>query len=78
MAVGTSTLSPVELAAELTAAWLANLNTRSSTDEAVAFPTSMRQMVAELGNVASVEAEPVAPAEPEHLPAVLAHEYRQL
>ncbi|WP_342251377.1 MucR family transcriptional regulator [Sphingomonas sp. OTU376] len=65
-----ATLSPVELAAELTAAWLANPNTRSTTEEAVAFLTSIHAAVAELGKVAAVEPEPVAPAEPDHVPAV--------
>lgn len=65
-----ATLSPVELAAELTAAWLANPNTRSTTEEAVAFLTSIHAAVAELGKVKPVEAEPAASAESEHVPAV--------
>ncbi|WHU02590.1 MucR family transcriptional regulator [Sphingomonas sp. NIBR02145] len=65
-----SSLSSVELAAELTAAWLANPNTRSTTEDAVAFLTSIHAAVAELGKVAAVEPEPAAPAEQEHVPAV--------
>lgn len=63
-------LGSVELAAELTAAWLANPNTRSTTEEAVAFLTSIHAAVAELGKAAPVESEPAVPAEPEHVPAV--------
>ncbi len=70
MADDTPALSPVELAAELTAAWLSNPNTRATTEESVAFLTSMHKTVAELGKVASLDAELVAPAEPEHVPAV--------
>jgi len=72
MADDTSTLSPVELAAELTAAWLSNPNTRATTEESVAFLASMHKTVAELGKAAPVEVEATAPAEPEHVPAVSA------
>jgi predicted transcriptional regulator len=65
-----TSLSPVELAADLTAAWLSNQNTRATTEEAVAFLTAMHKTVGELGKVASVEPVPVAPAEEEHVPAV--------
>jgi predicted transcriptional regulator len=41
----TSTLSPIELAAELTAAWLSNPNTRASAEDALAFFNAMRGAV---------------------------------
>lgn len=72
MSDDTPTLSPIELAAELTAAWLVNPNTRATTEESVAFLTSMHKTVTELGKAAVVEAEPDVPAEPEHVPAVSA------
>lgn len=67
---GENSLSDVELAAELTSAWLSNQNTRATTQEAVAFLTSIHAAVAELGKVAAAESEPAAPAEPEHVSAV--------
>ncbi|MCP3732490.1 MucR family transcriptional regulator [Sphingomonas sp. MG17] len=65
-----NTLSPVELAAELTAAWLANNNTRASTEEAVAFLTAMHKTVGDLS--ARGSSEPDAAAAPEFTPAVTA------
>ncbi|HVK54332.1 MAG TPA: MucR family transcriptional regulator [Burkholderiales bacterium] len=70
MAEDQTILSAVELAAELTAAWLTNNNTRASTEEAVAFLTAMHQTVAGLGNAGAVE--PEVEAEPEYTPAVSA------
>jgi predicted transcriptional regulator len=64
-----ATLSPVELAAELTAAWLANPNTRATGEEAVAFLTAMHKTVGELGKGQAVEPE-LAQVEQEHVPAV--------
>ena len=63
-----TTLSPVELAAELTAAWLANNNTRATTEEAVAFLTAMHQTVGSLNGSAATAAE--VEVEPEYTPAV--------
>ncbi len=59
-------ISAVELAAELTAAWLANPNTRTSADEVPAFLISMHKAVAQLsatGATAQTE-EPVQSYEP--------------
>jgi predicted transcriptional regulator len=61
-------LGAVELAAELTAAWLANNNTRATAEEAVAFLTAMHQTVGSLGGASP--AEPEVEAEPEFTPAV--------
>lgn len=61
-------LNAVELAAELTAAWLANNNTRASSEEAVAFLRAMHDTVGELGG--STAAEPEAEPQPEYTPAV--------
>ncbi|MCP3733229.1 MucR family transcriptional regulator [Sphingomonas sp. MG17] len=65
-----TSLSAVELAAELTVAWLANNNTRASTDEAVAFLTAMHKTVGGLTAPAATEAEPAAASE--YTPAVTA------
>ena len=51
-------INAVELAAELTAAWLANPNTRTNADNVLAFLLSMHAAVAQLsGAVAPVAAE---------------------
>lgn len=64
-----ATLNSVELATELTIAWLSNPNTRANADEVPAFLAKMHQAVNDL-------ASPVAPAaeEPssEYTPAVTA------
>lgn len=70
MADDQTTLSAVELAAELTAAWLANNNTRATTEEAVAFLTAMHQTVGSLGNTGAAEPDPEVEAQPEFTPAV--------
>ena len=65
----TSTLSTVELAAELTIAWLSNPNTRATTDDVPGFLRSMHQAVSDLAGtpgLPSSEAEAV----PERTPAV--------
>ncbi len=67
---GENSLSDVELAAELTSAWLSNQNTRATTEEAVAFLTSIHAAVAELGKAGAVAPEVAELAEPEHVPAV--------
>jgi predicted transcriptional regulator len=51
-------INAVELAAELTAAWLANPNTRTNADDVPAFLRSMHAAVAQLSGA-------TAPAEPE-------------
>ncbi|ODP36741.1 MucR family transcriptional regulator [Sphingomonas turrisvirgatae] len=61
-------INAVELAAELTAAWLANNNTRASTDEAVAFLTAMHATVGGLASPSSVQ--PDGPPAAEYTPAV--------
>lgn len=60
----------VELATELTVAWLSNPNTRTNADDVPAFLKSMHEAVARL----SAPAVPVAGAEPaqEYTPAVTA------
>lgn len=51
-------ISAVELAAELTAAWLANPNTRTTADDVPAFLISMHAAVAQLsGSAALVQPE---------------------
>jgi predicted transcriptional regulator len=63
-------ISAVELAAELTAAWLANPNTRINADDVPAFLISMHAAVAQLsGTTAPSEAEEPAPT---YEPAVTA------
>jgi predicted transcriptional regulator len=60
--------NPVELATELTIAWLSNPNTRTSADDVPAFLKAMHEAVATLGagpNEASAE-----PAAAEYTPAV--------
>ncbi len=63
--------SAVELATELTIAWLSNSNTRTSADEVPAFLAKMHETVLSL--VAGNE-QPVAPVEEvaDHTPAVTA------
>ncbi|KQO07919.1 MULTISPECIES: MucR family transcriptional regulator [unclassified Sphingomonas] len=62
----TDTLNTVELAAELTAAWLANPNTRTAADDVPAFLLAMHAAVAKLVDAgdAEPEAAPVSTAEP--------------
>ena len=60
----TDTISTVELAAELTAAWLANPNTRTSANDVPAFLLSMHAAVKKLSDG----------GEPEEQPAAVAHE----
>jgi predicted transcriptional regulator len=59
-------ISAVELAAELTAAWLANPNTRTSADDVPAFLISMHSAVAQLSGIAAPaqEEEPAQTFEP--------------
>lgn len=66
----TDTMNAVELAAELTAAWLANPNTRTSADDVPAFLLSMHAAVVKLTNGEDSDAE-TAPAQ-SYEPAVTA------
>lgn len=61
-------INVVELAAELTAAWLANPNTRTTPDDVPAFLLSMHAAVAKLAGGAEIE--PDAVAEQSYEPAV--------
>jgi len=70
MAEDTTDLNAVELATELTIAWLGNPNTRSSADDVPAFLGKMHETVATLLGT-TIEAAPVEAAA-EHTPAVTA------
>ena len=56
------TITNVELAAELTAAWLSNPNTRTSADDVPAFLLSMHAAVTKLSEGSSGTGEQPAPA----------------
>ncbi len=60
----TPTLNPVELATELTIAWLGNPNTRASSEDVPAFLNRMHEAVMSLGQVATAE-----PSTAEYTPA---------
>jgi predicted transcriptional regulator len=60
----------VELATELTIAWLSNPNTRTTADDVPAFLRSMHEAVGRLGGSQAPEAE--AEPSPEYTPAVTA------
>ncbi len=64
----TDTLNTVELAAELTAAWLANPNTRTAADDVPAFLIAMHNAVAKLAG--NQDAEPEAASTTVAEPAV--------
>lgn len=64
----TDDTNAVELAAELTIAWLGNPNTRTTADDVPAFLNSMHQAVQRLAASAAPEAEVTGPLE--HTPAV--------
>ena len=66
MAGDTTSTDPVELATELTIAWLANPNTKASSEDVPTFLQSMHQAVINL-TTAPIE-QPAA--EPEYTPAV--------
>jgi predicted transcriptional regulator len=66
MAEDTAATDPVELATELTIAWLANPNTNASSEDVPAFLQSMHRAVVNL-TAAPVEQ---SAAEPEYTPAV--------
>lgn len=56
----TDTINTVELAAELTAAWLANPNTRTAADDVPAFLLAMHAAVSKLAGNGDAEPETVA------------------
>ena len=60
-------LNPIELATEITIAWLGNANTRVSAEEV---PTFLKAMHAALGDLTNSPVEAVVEAAPEHVPAV--------
>lgn len=64
----TTALSPIELATELTVAWLSNPNTRANAEDALNFLNAMRGAIVEASEQPSTESGP-APA-PEYEPAV--------
>ncbi|MDH7973920.1 MucR family transcriptional regulator [Sphingomonas sp. AR_OL41] len=66
-----ATLNAVELATELTIAWLSNPNTRATADEVPAFLAKMHQAVNDLASPAAPAATAEAPVT-EHMPAVTA------
>ena len=69
-----TTLNAVELAAELTIAWLGNQNNRVSAEDVPTFLRTMHSTVAELAAGGSSQPDSVEEpaAEPEHRPAVTA------
>lgn len=68
MADDTTDLTAVELATELTIAWLANPNTRTSSDEVPVFLGKMHETVAAL--LGTTAEEPQVEAPTEYTPAV--------
>lgn len=64
----------VELATELTIAWLGNPNNRANADDVPAFLRTMHSTVSELSGASTGEATAKAPEEdvPQHVPAVSA------
>ncbi|MGN6819511.1 MAG: MucR family transcriptional regulator [Sphingomonas sp.] len=63
-------LNPVELATELTIAWLSNPNTRATADEVPAFLAKMHQAVNELATSAESGETATEEATAEYTPAV--------
>ena len=70
MADDNSDLNAVELATELTIAWLGNPNTRSAADDVPAFLGKMHETVSKL--LGSAEAQPESAPQAEYTPAVTA------
>jgi predicted transcriptional regulator len=66
MADENTTLKPIELATELTIAWLSNPNTRANADDALAFLNTMRGAIGEV----TESPAPTAEDQPEFTPAV--------
>ena len=71
MSDNTIDLNPVELATELTIAWLSNPNTRTNADEVPAFLNKMYETASALVTGNATAAEPDAAAQ-EYTPAVTA------
>lgn len=65
-------LNTVELAADLTAAWLSNPNTRATTDDVPAFLKSMHEAIQGLTAGASASTQAQEDQVPEYTPAVTA------
>lgn len=65
----TSSSATIELATELSVAWLSNPNTRVATDEAAAFLSKMHQVLTQLTS-SSADAETQAAEPLVHTPAV--------
>ena len=66
----TTETNTIELATELTIAWLSNPNTRTSADDVPAFLQSMHNAVTALGS--NVDVAPADAASPDYTPAVTA------
>lgn len=64
--------SPVELATELTVAWLGNPNTRVSAEDVPAFLQQMFTTIGDLVSPAETSADAAATTETQHEPAVTA------
>ena len=64
--------NPVELATELTIAWLSNANTRANAEEVPAFLARMHDAVNALASSGAPEPEEPAPAPTDYTPAVSA------
>ena len=62
-----STSNPIEIAAELTIAWLSNPNVHATAEEVPAF---LRTMYATVGELAKGPDAETAPAPPDYVPAV--------
>ena len=69
-----SDLNLVELATELTIAWLGNPNNRANADDVPAFLRTMHTTVSELSGASTIETTAEVPEEdaPQHVPAVSA------
>jgi len=67
-----TSFNPVELAADLTMAWLSNSNTRAGAEDVPALLASMHRAVTDLGasGTATGSAASDAEAQPEYTPAV--------
>ena len=70
MAEEAGATNAIELATELTIAWLSNPNTRASADDVPAFLKSMHVAVGELSTSANTSGAEEEAAAPEHVPAV--------
>ena len=70
----TESVSTIELATEITIAWLGNPNSRPAAEDVPTFLRNIHATVSELAGAPAGAAEDVddAPAQPEHVPAVTA------